>query len=123
MAAVFRYPVGVEWSEDRHWRCNNNVHPSRHGTYDGITMHPFETVFIKASWHVGEPHLSHYTRCSATTCLQCYHASCAGSCHAVQSLQSDRHSSAHARNTLEWQVCESYKTHIIRHAASEGVPH
>ena len=57
-----RYPVGVDWSEDRHWRCNNNVHPSRHGTYNGITMHPFETVFIKASWHVGEPHLSHYTR-------------------------------------------------------------
>jgi hypothetical protein len=25
-------------------------------------MHPFETVFIKASWHVGEPHLSTYTR-------------------------------------------------------------
>ena len=57
-----RYPVGIEWSEERHWRCNNNAHPSRHGTYDGITMHPFETVFVKASWHVGEPHLSHYTR-------------------------------------------------------------
>ena len=59
-----RYPVGIEWSEERHWRCNNNAHPSRHGTYDGITMHPFETVFVKASWHVGEPHLSHYTRCA-----------------------------------------------------------
>ena len=54
--------MGIEWSEERHWRCNNNAHPSRHGTYDGITMHPFETVFVKASWHVGEPHLSHYTR-------------------------------------------------------------
>ena len=39
-----RYPHGVEWAEDRHWRCNNNAHPSRHGTYDGISMHPFETV-------------------------------------------------------------------------------
>lgn len=31
------------------------VHPSRHGTYDGISMHPYEVVFLKASWHVGEP--------------------------------------------------------------------
>jgi len=38
------------------------VHPSRSGTYDGITAHPFETVFVKASWHVGEPFTSHYTR-------------------------------------------------------------
>ncbi len=34
----------VDWRDKRHWRCNNNVHPSRHGTYAGITMHPFETV-------------------------------------------------------------------------------
>ena len=31
------------------------AHPSRHGTYDGISMHPFEVVFLKASWHVGVP--------------------------------------------------------------------
>ena len=54
--------MGTDWRDQRHWRCNNNAHPSRHGTYDGISMHPFETVFLKASWHVGEPHLSHYTR-------------------------------------------------------------
>ena len=53
---------GVDWRDDKHWSCNDNVHPSRHGTYDGITMHPFETVFVKASWHVGEPFTSHYTR-------------------------------------------------------------
>lgn len=52
---------GVDWSDPRHWRCNNNVHPSRHGTYDGISMHPFETIFIKASWHVGEPFTQKYT--------------------------------------------------------------
>ncbi|CAL8462396.1 g1929 [Coccomyxa elongata] len=56
------YPVGLDWRDQRHWHCNNNAHPSRHGTYDGISMHPFETVFIKASWHVGEPHLSTYTK-------------------------------------------------------------
>lgn len=51
----------VDWRDRRHWRCNNNVHPSRHGTYDAISMHPFETVFIKASWHVGEPFLDKYS--------------------------------------------------------------
>ena len=25
-------------------------------------MHPYETMFVKQSWHVGEPHLSHYTK-------------------------------------------------------------
>ena len=43
-----RYAPSTDWREKRHWHCNNNVHPSRHGTYDGISMHPFETVFIKA---------------------------------------------------------------------------
>ncbi|KAK9842595.1 hypothetical protein WJX81_008112 [Elliptochloris bilobata] len=56
-----RYAPDTDWREKRHWHCNNNAHPSRHGTYDNISMHPFETVFIKASWHVGEPHLSHYS--------------------------------------------------------------
>jgi len=51
----------VDWRDRRHWRCNNNVHPSRHGTYDGITMHPFETIFLKASWHVGEPFVEKYS--------------------------------------------------------------
>ena len=56
-----RYNPDTDWREERHWHCNSNVHPSRHGTYDSISMHPFETVFLKASWHVGEPHLSRYT--------------------------------------------------------------
>lgn len=25
-------------------------------------MHPYETMFVKASWQVGEPYLSRYTR-------------------------------------------------------------
>ncbi|PRW33169.1 hypothetical protein C2E21_7839 [Chlorella sorokiniana] len=58
LMAMYR---GVDWRDKRHWRCNNNVHPSRHGTYAGITMHPFETVFLKASWHVGEPFVERYS--------------------------------------------------------------
>ena len=56
-----KYGRGVDWRERSNWGCNDNVHPSRHGTYDGLTMHPFETVFIKASWNVGEPFTSRYT--------------------------------------------------------------
>ena len=57
-----KYSGDVKWGDPQHWNCNDNVHPSRHGTYDGISMHPFETVFIKASWRVGEPHLTKYTQ-------------------------------------------------------------
>jgi hypothetical protein len=52
----------TDWRDDKHWNCNDCVHPSRSGTYDDITMHPFETVFVKSSWHVGEPFTSHYTK-------------------------------------------------------------
>ena len=55
------YPYDIDWRDPQHWSCNDNVHPSRHGTYDHITMHPFETVFVKSSWHVGEPFTSHYS--------------------------------------------------------------
>ncbi len=56
------YPRDLDWRVHQHWNCNNNVHPSRHGTYDHITMHPFETVFVKSSWQVGEPFTSHYSK-------------------------------------------------------------
>ena len=56
------YSRGVEWADPQHWGCNNNAHPSRHGTYDSISMHPFETLFVKANWRVGEPFLTRYTR-------------------------------------------------------------
>ena len=56
-----KYEVGVDWRDPENWACNDLVHPSRHGTYDHISMHPFETVFVKASWYVGQPHLDHYS--------------------------------------------------------------
>lgn len=52
---------GINWRDEEHWNCNNNVHPSRIGMYDGISQHPLETVFIKSSWGVGEPFTSHYS--------------------------------------------------------------
>ena len=55
------YPKGIDWRDPKHHTCNDFVHPSRHGTYDHITMHPYETIFVKSSWHVGEPFTSHYS--------------------------------------------------------------
>ena len=55
------YPRDLDWRSKEHWNCNNNVHPSRYGTYNHIIMHPFETMFVKTSWQVGEPFTSHYT--------------------------------------------------------------
>lgn len=57
-----RYSPAVDWADPRHWACNDGAHPSRAGTYDGISMHPFETLFVKASWHVGQPYTDAYAR-------------------------------------------------------------
>ena len=51
---------GIDWRDRRHWQCNNNVHPSRAGTYDGVSMHPFETLFVKSSWHVADVYTRRY---------------------------------------------------------------
>ena len=43
----------VDWS-DAGWiskrTCNSFLHPSREGSYYGMSIHPLETVFIKTSW-------------------------------------------------------------------------
>ena len=57
-----RYALDTDWRDQKNWDCNDNVHPSRHGTYGGISMHPYETMFVKESWHVGEPFISRYTQ-------------------------------------------------------------
>ncbi len=45
MPPAFRLaPQGIDWSDLHHWGCNDNVHPSREGTYDSISFHPYETV-------------------------------------------------------------------------------
>lgn len=43
-ALMARYARGTDWRDERHWGCNDNAHPSRQGTYAGISQHPFETV-------------------------------------------------------------------------------
>lgn len=53
---------GIDWRDQTSWMCNDNIHPSRIGMYDEMSQHPLETVFIKASWGVGEPYTSKYSK-------------------------------------------------------------
>lgn len=41
---------GVNWSDSKEWNCNNLTHPSRHGSYFGISIHPYEVIFHKTKW-------------------------------------------------------------------------
>ena len=41
---------GMDWTNRSNWGCNDNEHPSRSGTYFGVTQHPLETVFVKVEW-------------------------------------------------------------------------
>lgn len=61
---LYRYRDDTDWSQPGNWNCNDNAHPSRQGTYGGVSQHPFEILFVKASWGVGEPYTSTYTEWS-----------------------------------------------------------
>ena len=45
---------GVDWTNRSNWGCNDNLHPSRSGTYYGVSQHPLETVFVKVEWDHGD---------------------------------------------------------------------
>jgi hypothetical protein len=41
----------IDWRNESNWNCNGNRFPDRLGTYDdGMTVHPYETVFYKPLW-------------------------------------------------------------------------
>ncbi len=47
---LYKYQ-NIDWSNKENWiNQNNNSFPSRSGTYEGISIHPFEVVFHKWFW-------------------------------------------------------------------------
>ena len=46
---LYRYQ-GIDWRNPANWNLNDNRHPSRAGSYGGISIHPFEVVFHKWFW-------------------------------------------------------------------------
>lgn len=53
---LYKYQ-GIDWSDPANWDQNGNTPPSRQGTYDGVSIHPFEVVFHKWYWshHADRP--------------------------------------------------------------------
>jgi hypothetical protein len=41
---------GIDWSDSSEWHCNNFTHPSRRGSYFGISINPLEVIFHKVTW-------------------------------------------------------------------------
>lgn len=46
---LYKYQ-GLDWTDPANWDQNGNAPPSRQGTYEGISIHPFEVVFHKWYW-------------------------------------------------------------------------
>jgi len=42
---------GIQWRDKKYWHYNNNRHPSRHKSFYGESMNPYETIFHKWHWH------------------------------------------------------------------------
>lgn len=40
---------GVDWVQKSSWRCNERVRPDAEMTYDGVSLTPYETVFVPFS--------------------------------------------------------------------------
>jgi hypothetical protein len=41
----------VNWLDPSNWRMNNNLHPSRHNSFYGKSINPYEVMFHKWFWH------------------------------------------------------------------------
>ena len=42
---------GVDFRDERNWRCNGAKHPTRAGSHHGLSVHPLEVLFHKPKWH------------------------------------------------------------------------
>jgi hypothetical protein len=46
---------GIDWRNRIHWNLNDCQHPSRHNSYFGQSIHPYEIVFHKWYWKDEHP--------------------------------------------------------------------
>jgi hypothetical protein len=42
---------GIDWRDPKEWYHNNQQHPSRHNTFYGASIDPYEVIFHKWFWH------------------------------------------------------------------------
>ncbi len=50
---LYRYK-DINWRELKNWHMNNYKHPSRHHSYYGKSINPYEVIFHKWYWHEEE---------------------------------------------------------------------
>jgi hypothetical protein len=41
----------INWLDEANWKMNNNIHPSRRGSFYGKSIDPSEVIFHKWYWH------------------------------------------------------------------------
>jgi hypothetical protein len=55
VTSLLKQHEGIDFRDQRNWDCNNNIHPSRAGSYGlGGDIAPLEVIFHKARWHDGD---------------------------------------------------------------------
>ena len=47
---VFRYQ-GVDWRDKSNWHCNQRVNPYGEYYNDGVSLNPYEVMFVKVKAH------------------------------------------------------------------------
>ena len=45
---------GIDWTDSSNYKSNNNAHPSRHNSFYGYSINPYEVIFHKWFWHGNE---------------------------------------------------------------------
>jgi len=50
----------LDWRNTKTWGCNYLKHPTNNGSYEGISVHPLESVFQKVAWHDKPNHKVYY---------------------------------------------------------------
>jgi len=49
---------GIDWRNKQNWTLNQNNHPSRHNSFYGDSIDPYEVIFHKWFWHNESHHVS-----------------------------------------------------------------
>jgi hypothetical protein len=54
---MLRKYQNIDWTNPKNYTLNNNIHPSRAGSFYGKSIDPYEVIFHKWFWHV-LPHVN-----------------------------------------------------------------
>jgi hypothetical protein len=61
----------IDWLDEKNWNLNDNRHPSRHNSFYGHSINPYEVIFHKWYWHY-DKNLSYDNRLVSFDILENY---------------------------------------------------